>query len=310
MKSIRILAFVLVAALFVAGYAISQDSGSSCEKCPVTGKTGVCTSGKESTKECDQNACPVTGKTAGECPAQGTACPVTGKTEGECPAVKAAVAKVKSDCDSAQSCCGTCQSDAKLAKKDGECPKTTLARNGGNQTLCPVSGAKINKEVFVDYKSKRIYFGSKAGPDRFNKNPDAYVKKMEQQGVVFAMAPLPQTLCPVNGCKINKDVFVDYKGKRIYFGCASCPDKFNKSPDAYVKKMEQQGVVFAMAPAPAKSMEKAPAPVKSMEKATGPKVKGSEKANDCCGTCENSESCSGEKKSACGSSCESKKIDT
>ena len=316
MKSLRILSFVLVAALFVAGYTIAQDNGASSEKCPVTGNTGACTSGKEA---CDKTACPVTGKTNGGCPTQGVACPTTGKTSGECPAVKNAVANAKSSCDSAQSCCGTCQGDPKLAKKDGECCPETLAKNGGNQTHCPVSNAKINKQVFVDYKGKRVYLGCKACPDTFNKSPDAYVKKLEQQGVVFAMAPVPQTVCPVSGAKINKEVFVDYKGKRVYLGCNACPDKFNKSPETYIKKMEQQGVTFAMAPAPAKSAKMLKKAGEKMEK-SGEKAKeccgscsGEKKAGECSGSCEGSEkktgecagSCSGEKKS----SCESKKVD-
>ena len=291
MKSLRILSFVLVAALFVAGYAIAQDNGGSSEKCPVTGKTGECTSGQ---KACDK-----------------TGCPVTGKTSGECPAVKNAVANAKSSCDSAQSCCGTCQGDLKLAKKDGKCCPVTLAKNGGNQTVCPVSDAKINKQVFVDYKGKRVYLGCKACPDKFNKSPDAYVKKLEQQGVVFAMAPVPQTLCPVSGAKINKKVFVDYKGKRVFLGCNACPDKFNKSPETYIKKMEQQGVTFAMAPASAKSAKMLKKAGAKMEK-SGEKAKeccgscnGEKKTGECSGSCEGSENCSGEKKS----SCESKKID-
>ena len=300
MKSLRILSFVLVAALFVAGYAITQDAGSDSVKCPVTGKTGACTSGQEA---CDKNACPVTGKTSGECPTQGVACPATGKTSGECPSVKSAIANAISSCDGAQSCSSTCQDGAKLAKKDGECCPVTLAKNGGNQIICPVSDAKINKQVFVDYKGKRVYLGCKACPDKFSKSPDSFVKKLEQQGVVFAMAPVPQTLCPVSGAKINKKVFVDYKGKRVYLGCNACPDKFSKSPETYVKKMEQQGVTFAMAPAPAKSgklLKKAGAKVeKSGEKAK--ECSGScsgEKTGECSGSCDGSESCSGEKKSS------------
>ena len=36
-------------------------------------------------------------------------------------------------------------------------------------------------------------------------------------------APKVQTVCPVMGGVINKDLYVDYKGKRIYFCCPDCP---------------------------------------------------------------------------------------
>ena len=58
----------------------------------------------------------------------------------------------------------------------------------------------------------------------------------------------PQTTCPVMGGKIDKNVYTDYQGKRIYFCCSGCPDDFKKDPDKYMKKLEEQGVVLEKAP--------------------------------------------------------------
>lgn len=58
-----------------------------------------------------------------------------------------------------------------------------------------------------------------------------------------------QTLCPIMGKAINKDVFVDHKGKRIYFCCAGCIDKFNENPDKYLKSMAKQGITLEATPA-------------------------------------------------------------
>lgn len=55
----------------------------------------------------------------------------------------------------------------------------------------------------------------------------------------------PQTLCPVMGNKINKSVFVDYQGKRIYFCCPGCIAAFKQNPEKCLKKMEAQGVTPA-----------------------------------------------------------------
>ncbi|MGC9195993.1 MAG: YHS domain-containing protein [Syntrophobacteraceae bacterium] len=53
----------------------------------------------------------------------------------------------------------------------------------------------------------------------------------------------PQTNCPVlSKDPINKKIFVDYKGKRIYFCCRSCIAQFKKNPEKYMKQMEAQGV--------------------------------------------------------------------
>ncbi len=58
----------------------------------------------------------------------------------------------------------------------------------------------------------------------------------------------PQTLCPVLGNKIDKNVFVDYHGERIYFCCPRCINEFKKNPAKYLKKMEAEGVTPAKTP--------------------------------------------------------------
>lgn len=70
-------------------------------------------------------------------------------------------------------------------------------------------------------------------------------------GLLAAQVPLApllgaagnQTKCPVLGGAINRDVYVDHQGQRIYFCCPSCIGEFNKDPDKYLKKMQEQGVV-------------------------------------------------------------------
>ena len=57
------------------------------------------------------------------------------------------------------------------------------------------------------------------------------------------MAGKSQAACPVQGGKINKDLYVDYQGQRVYFCCAECLPIFKKNPEAYLRKMRQQGVL-------------------------------------------------------------------
>jgi YHS domain-containing protein len=58
-----------------------------------------------------------------------------------------------------------------------------------------------------------------------------------------------QTKCPVLAGDINKEVFADYKGKRIYFCCAGCDAQFKKDPEKYMKKLKEEGVTLEPAPA-------------------------------------------------------------
>ncbi len=57
-----------------------------------------------------------------------------------------------------------------------------------------------------------------------------------------------QTTCPVMGNKINKDIYVDHDGKRVYLCCKACVAAFNKDPGKYIKKLEDEGVTIEKAP--------------------------------------------------------------
>jgi len=57
-----------------------------------------------------------------------------------------------------------------------------------------------------------------------------------------------QTLCPVQGGPINKDLFVDQDGKRIYVCCQGCIDQVKNDFAKYAKKLEDTGVVLETVP--------------------------------------------------------------
>jgi YHS domain-containing protein len=48
-----------------------------------------------------------------------------------------------------------------------------------------------------------------------------------------------QTVCPVTGDPIDKNVFFEYQGKKVYFCCASCLDTFKANPEKYISKLPQ-----------------------------------------------------------------------
>lgn len=58
----------------------------------------------------------------------------------------------------------------------------------------------------------------------------------------------PQTICPVMGGVIDKNVYVDYQGKRVYFCCESCKEQFMQEPEKYMEKLEAQGVTLEKSP--------------------------------------------------------------
>jgi YHS domain-containing protein len=57
-----------------------------------------------------------------------------------------------------------------------------------------------------------------------------------------------QTKCPVMGGLVNKNLYVDHQGSRVYFCCPPCLNTFRKNPDFYVKQMKDQGITLAKSP--------------------------------------------------------------
>lgn len=72
-----------------------------------------------------------------------------------------------------------------------------------------------------------------------------------------------QTICPVMGGKINKSVYVDVEGKRIYMCCKGCEGAIKKDPAKYIKKLEADGVTLEAAPADTNAVKAAAAPAKA-----------------------------------------------
>ncbi len=57
-----------------------------------------------------------------------------------------------------------------------------------------------------------------------------------------------QTDCPVLGEPINKNLYVDFQGKRIYVCCDDCIEKVNADPEKYIKEIEGKGIVLDATP--------------------------------------------------------------
>ena len=62
----------------------------------------------------------------------------------------------------------------------------------------------------------------------------------EPNQAAVAMVETGQTMCPVmDGMKIDKNVFVEYKGQKVYFCCNDCKGKFEAAPEKYVANLPQ-----------------------------------------------------------------------
>jgi YHS domain-containing protein len=118
------------------------------------------------------------------------------------------------------------------------------------QTVCPITGKPISK-VSVDFQGQRIYFCSKECVTAFKADPEKVFAKFAAEGIVPENI---QKTCPVSGEKLGgmgKPVFVDWKGRRVFFCCAGCKPDFQKDPAKYLAKLPGEKLASSAAPAPA-----------------------------------------------------------
>jgi len=95
---------------------------------------------------------------------------------------------------------------------------------------------------------KKACCASKAQVTQMKKACDSNCAKprcasKDQQSAVKA-----QTACPIMGGKINKDIYADHEGQRVYFCCAGCVSTFNADPEKYLEKMKAEGITPDVTP--------------------------------------------------------------
>jgi len=133
-----------------------------------------------------------------------------------------------------------------------------VAGTGKKQTKCPICKMDVNKDLHVDYKGKRVYFGCSGCPAEFKKNPDKYIAEMEARGIELEKAPVEKTerestthvqqACACGSDHLNFSLFEDVSGKRVYFCGEKCKDHFMQAPEKNVKMMEKKGIKLEKAP--------------------------------------------------------------
>lgn len=106
-------------------------------------------------------------------------------------------------------------------------------------STCVVSGEKLGEmgdpNVFI-YEGHEIKLCCKSCEKKFRKDAEAYLKKLE-------IKPYLLSKCLVSGETLGEmgdPIRIVYEGQEIKFCCKSCPKKFEKDPETYLKKLEEQ----------------------------------------------------------------------
>ena len=97
--------------------------------------------------------------------------------------------------------------------------------------LCPVSGGAVVEKYRTEYTDKAsglsqyVYVCCEGCMNEFSKTPDTFVAKMSKEE---RAAITPNTTCPVSGEPVSKDKVVEFEGRKVYFCCEHCVEKYKK----------------------------------------------------------------------------------
>lgn len=100
------------------------------------------------------------------------------------------------------------------------------------QATCPIMGGAINKKLYADVQGQRIYVCCRGCLAPVKADPDKAFATLQKNG---EYAESLQKTCPVMGGAIDKKLFVEHEGRRIYVCCAGCVETVRQNPAKYAK---------------------------------------------------------------------------
>lgn len=111
---------------------------------------------------------------------------------------------------------------------------------------CPVSGKKLGsmgEPVTQDYKGREIRFCCKECPAKFEKDPESFLKKVDEKIIQQQLPFYPLDTCLVSkeklGGEMGEPINYVYNNRLVRFCCKSCIGKLQKDPASYLSKLDQ-----------------------------------------------------------------------
>lgn len=103
-------------------------------------------------------------------------------------------------------------------------PDGTEKKNVTNK-ICPVSGGPVSEKYRTEYKGQYVYVCCEGCLTEFNKNPEPFVAKMSKEE---RDAIAINEICPVSKEPIDKTLSLEFEGRKVYFCCDHCVEKYKK----------------------------------------------------------------------------------
>ena len=121
---------------------------------------------------------------------------------------------------------------------------TTKTVSLSAQKTCPITGDPNDKDSkFVDADGYRIYYCCPGCAKTIKADPQKAIRTLLARGEAPKTIAVtkPQTKCPIMGDEVNKKLYVDANGYRIYVCCSMCVREARADPEKTIKKILANG---------------------------------------------------------------------
>ena len=105
------------------------------------------------------------------------------------------------------------------------------------QPICPVMDEPVNLRVSIATDDGPVFFCCKGCIRKYKADPAKYGPKLAAQRKVLAKRDKVQVTCPVSGEAVDRKVYVERDGKKVYFCSGDCVKKYQGSPSKYKKTL-------------------------------------------------------------------------
>ncbi len=102
---------------------------------------------------------------------------------------------------------------------------------------CPIMDEPINLAVSAATDDGPVYFCCEGCIAKYQKNPEKYATKVAAQRKALADRAKVQVTCPVSKESVDRKVFVESKGEKVYLCCKDCAGKYESDPAKYASAL-------------------------------------------------------------------------
>ncbi|MFU8781471.1 MAG: hypothetical protein ACNA71_10690, partial [Kiritimatiellia bacterium] len=81
--------------------------------------------------------------------------------------------------------------------------------------------------------------------EQIKADPRKYINEMRANGIEPYRL---QTHCPIMDLPINRELYHDHNGQRIYVCCAGCLDEVKERANEIISEQRKAGIVFEVIP--------------------------------------------------------------